>query len=125
MQRPLLTTAALILSATSAHAASETAPVGDNVIAAQRVALAENSAGKGYGPQSPRDLETLSGDNPNEFQPAPTATEMHLCNIHFHENAEHRGGEFTTYAGNGKGAGTGFLQDGDLSEAELAPLDPP
>lgn len=49
---------------------------------------------------------------------------MNLCNIHFHENAEHKGGQFTTYAGNGDGAGagTGFRYDGTLSEAELAPL---
>lgn len=24
---------------------------------------------------------------------------MNLCNIHFHKNAEHKGGEFTVYAG--------------------------
>ena len=48
---------------------------------------------------------------------------MNLCNIHFHENAEHKGGEFTTYAGNGdgEGYGTGFKYDGELTEAELAP----
>jgi hypothetical protein len=50
---------------------------------------------------------------------------MNLCNIHFHEGAEHRGGEFTTYIGNGDGHGygTGFKYDGTLSEAELAPVD--
>jgi hypothetical protein len=49
---------------------------------------------------------------------------MNLCNIHFHENAEHRGGDFTTYAGNGdgKGTGTGFKYNGTLTEAELAPF---
>jgi hypothetical protein len=30
---------------------------------------------------------------------------MNLCNIHFHKNAEHKGGEFTQYAGNGDGDG--------------------
>lgn len=52
---------------------------------------------------------------------------MNLCNIHFHEGAEHRGGEFTTYAGNGdgEGYGTGYLYDGELSVAELAPIDYP
>ena len=49
---------------------------------------------------------------------------MNLCNIHFHEGAEHKGGEFTKYAGNGngKGYGTGFLYNGLLSKAELAPV---
>ncbi|ABG31383.1 hypothetical protein CEP88_18600 [Roseobacter denitrificans] len=98
--------------------------VGDDVIAAQRAALAENTQGAGFGPQSPRDLETLRGNNPRAFGTAPEYTQMNLCNIHFHENAEHRGGEFTTYAGNGDGAGagTGFRYNGTLSEAELAPL---
>ena len=99
--------------------------VGDDVIAAQRAALAASTAGAGFGPQSPRDLETLEGNNNLFFNTAPASSEMNLCNIHFHENAEHRGGSFTTYAGNGngKGAGTGFVYDGELTEAELAPLD--
>ncbi len=99
--------------------------VGDDVIAAQRATLAASTAGAGFGPQSPRDLETLEGNNNLFFNTAPAYTEMNLCNIHFHENAEHRGGSFTTYAGNGngKGAGTGFVYDGELTEAELAPLD--
>jgi len=98
--------------------------VSDEVVAEQRANLASSTAGKGYGPQSPRDLETMAGANPRVFETAPAYTEMNLCNIHFHENAEHRGGEFTTYAGNGdgKGAGTGFVYNGELTEAELAPV---
>lgn len=97
--------------------------VGDDVIAAQRAALAKSTNGAGFGPQSPRDLETLTGKNARAFGEAPAYTAMNLCNIHFHENAEHRGGEFTTFAGNGdgKGAGTGFKYDGTLTEAERAP----
>ena len=50
---------------------------------------------------------------------------MTLCDIHFHENAEHKGVDFTTYAGNGdgKGNGTGYKYNGELTEAELAPVD--
>lgn len=101
--------------------------VGDDVVAAQRAALAANTDGAGFGPQSPRDLATLTGENTRSFEAAPSYNEMNLCNIHFHENAEHRGGEFTTYAGNGdgKGYGTGFKYDGTLTEAELAPLGRP
>ena len=47
---------------------------------------------------------------------------MNLCNIHFHKNAEHKGGEFTTYAGDGKGFLTGYKYDGRLTSAELAPV---
>ena len=102
-------------------------PVGDDVIAEQRAALAAATDGAGFGPQSPRDLTSAAGANRRAFSVAPPVTQMTLCDIHFHENAEHRGGNFTTYAGNGdgKGYGTGFLYDGERAEAELAPLDAP
>jgi len=98
--------------------------VGDEVIAAQRAALAENTAGAGFGPQAPRDIEVMDGTNMRTFEAAPSYTKMNICNIHFHEGAEHRGGEFTTYIGNGdgKGYGTGYAYNGTLTEAELAPI---
>jgi len=48
---------------------------------------------------------------------------MNLCNIHFHKNAEHKGGEFTEYAGNGNGHGyqSGYKYSGKLSATELTP----
>ncbi|MFO6423335.1 delta-class carbonic anhydrase [Motilimonas sp. KMU-193] len=98
--------------------------VDDNVIAQQRAALAENTQGKGFGPQSPRDIDTLAGNNKRIFSAAPAYTAMNLCNIHFHKNAEHKGGEFTKYAGNGDGKGyeSGYVYSGKLTEAELAPF---
>lgn len=126
MRKAIRTTTSIVAMtmALSGVANAEGAVVGDDVIAAQRAALAASTDGAGFGPQSPRDLETLTGENKRSFAAAPAYTEMNLCNIHFHENAEHRGGQFTTYAGNGdgKGYGTGFKYDGDLTEAELAPL---
>lgn len=97
----------------------------DKVIAEQRANLAKNTEGAGFGPQSPRDLRTEDGENPIEFSEAPDHDEMNLCNIHFHEGAEHAGGEFTKYAGHGDGEGynTGFLYSGKLSKAEMAPVD--
>lgn len=112
----------------SALAASDIAgAVSDEVIAGQRTALAAATAGQGFGPQAPRDLASSQGNNLRSFGRAPASAEMNLCNIHFHENAEHRGGQFTTFAGNGdgKGYGTGFKYDGSLSDAELAPLAQP
>lgn len=49
---------------------------------------------------------------------------MNLCNIHFHKNTEHKGGEFTKYAGNGDGHGylSGYQYSGQLTKAELSPL---
>lgn len=99
--------------------------VSDDVIAEQRANLAKNTAGKGFGPQSPRDLNTAKGNNIIAFNMAPAHTELNLCNIHFHKNAEHAGGEFTTYAGNGNGKGfeTGFVYDGKLAKSELMPVE--
>jgi hypothetical protein len=107
--------------ATAAHGDHEA--VSNKVIAGQRKELAKNTKGKGFGPQSPRDIDSKAGSNERTFGAAPAYTAMNLCNIHFHKNAEHKGGEFTTYAGNGDGHGylSGYKYDGHLSEAELAP----
>ena len=111
---------AIGLAGSLAIAADKTAS--DEAIAAQRAALAESTADAGFGPQSPRDIDSAAGTNERVFQPAPEYTEMNLCNIHMHEGAEHKGGEFTKYAGNGDGKGykTGFEYSGELSEAELS-----
>lgn len=107
--------------------AESTGPATEDDIAAQRANLAAATAGAGFGPQSPRDLDTATGSNQRVFSAAPAYTEMNLCNIHFHEGAEHRGGQFTTYAGpgDGKGYGTGYLFDGTLTEAELTAVAEP
>ena len=97
----------------------------DQYIAKQREALANNTAGKGFGPQSPRDIDSTAGTNKRMFEAAPEYTQMNLCNIHFHKNAEHKGGEFTAYAGNGDGHGfhSGYQYSGKLSKSELAESD--
>ncbi|MFA0813590.1 delta-class carbonic anhydrase [Microbulbifer epialgicus] len=99
--------------------------VSDEIIELQRANLEKNTTGKGFGPQAPRDIDSAAGNNTFLFGAAPTYTAMNLCNIHFHKNAEHKGGEFTMYAGNGDGRGyqSGFKYSGSLSKAELAPLD--
>lgn len=100
------------------------AAVADAVIAEQRQMLEENTRGAGFGPQSPRDIDAVEGRNSRTFSPAPASTAMNLCNIHMHKNAEHKGGEFTTYAGNGDGYGyhSGFQYSGELDASELEPL---
>lgn len=110
-----------------AHAASSQNTgytVSDQVIKDQRAALAKNTFDKGYGPQSPRDIDNIQGNNKRTFAQAPAYTKMNLCNIHFHKNAEHKGGEFTQHAGNGDGYGYrgGYQYSGELSEVELTPL---
>ena len=86
---------------------------------------AEGAACQGFGPQTPRDIDSMEGDNKRKFTPAPKSTEMNLCNIHFHKNAEHKAKAFAIYAGEGDGHGfeSGY-QCGiskELSKAELAP----
>ena len=113
------------LTLTVLQAKENASHVSDEVIAGQRGELAKNTEGKGFGPQAPRDIDSPGGNNPIKYSMAPDYTEMHLCNIHFHKNAEHKGGEFTTYAGNGDGKGyqSGYKYSGTLTEAELKPYE--
>lgn len=108
-----------------AHGSIHNETVADKVIADQRAALANNTMSQGFGPQAPRDLGSLTGSNPIAFSAAPDYKQMNLCNIHFHKNAEHKGGEFTLYAGNGDGHGyqSGYKFSGTLSADESKPLD--
>ncbi len=107
------------------HQPGDENQVADKIIAEQRQMLEKNTRAKGYGPQSPRDIDAKAGENRIMFKPAPAYQAMNLCNIHFHKNAEHKGGEFTRYAGNGDGHGylSGYQYSGELSEAELAPVE--
>ncbi len=116
---------AVVLTGTAVFASDIQNNVSDDVIANQRALLAENTRGVGFGPQSPRDIENVSGNNTVAFAAAPPHSEMNLCNIHFHEGAEHKGGEFTKFIGNGdgKGYGGGYAFSGQLSDAELDPLE--
>ncbi|TKB49074.1 hypothetical protein FCL40_09440 [Ferrimonas sediminicola] len=98
--------------------------VTNKFIKSQREKLEQNTVGKGFGPQSPRDIDSIAGENPITFGAAPAYSNMNLCNIHFHKNAEHKGGEFTHYAGNGDGHGYlgGYQYTGSLTSSELAPV---
>lgn len=98
-------------------------PVPDKVIAEQRKMLEKNTKGKGFGPQSPRNIDDADGKNKRLFGAAPEYKLMNLCNIHFHKSAEHKGGEFTKYAGNGDGKGyqSGYKYSGNLNANELKP----
>ncbi len=78
----------------------------------------------GFGPQTPRDIDSLGGENKRMFTMAPPSTKMNLCNIHFHENAEHKAKDFSIYAGDGNHGYDSGYQCGiskELSKAELAP----
>lgn len=124
--KAIIASATVALSAMTmimpAYATGESAmSVSDDAIEANRATLAASTSGAGFGPQSPRNIDVFKGSNDRDFEAAPSYTDMNLCNIHFHDGAEHKGGDFTTYRGNGdgKGFGTGYLYSGKLSESEL------
>ncbi|WP_409439974.1 delta-class carbonic anhydrase [Psychromonas sp. GE-S-Ul-11] len=123
----LCTTTALPLSVFASQTVTQSEPVSDQIIEQQRAELQQNTLDKGFGPQSPRDIDNIAGNNTQLFSYAPNTTDMNLCNIHFHKNAEHKGGEFTRYAGNGDGKGnnSGYLYAGQLTKEELTPISVP
>lgn len=86
---------------------------------------AEGPACQGFGPQTPRDIDSLKGENKRISTKAPPASKLNLCNIHFHKNAEHKAKAFAIYAGQGDGHGyeSGYqcAISKTLTPAELAP----
>jgi Delta carbonic anhydrase len=81
------------------------------VLALAAFAVAETPAAdtcSAAGPQSPRDIDKPEGTNRVTFSPAPPASEMHLCDVHFHRSAEHRARAYSTTAADGQG----FVCDG-------------
>ncbi|MDQ7015787.1 MAG: delta-class carbonic anhydrase [Gammaproteobacteria bacterium] len=119
----VLATSALLpmLVNAAGHGHDTHGSVSDTVVSEQRAELAESTKDKGFGPQSPRDIDSSAGRNTRAFNPAPASTAMNLCNIHLHKNAEHKGGEFAQYAGNGDGHGYqgGYEYSGKLNASEL------
>ena len=109
----------IVLSAISSLALAEqmSGAAGEAALAAQNATLSNNTNGKGYGPQSPRDLNSTNGSNKRLFNSAPAYQNLNLCNIHMHKNAEHSGGEFTQFAG----YGSGYKYAGKLSASESQP----
>ena len=75
-----------------------------------------------FGPQTPRDIDKKAGENKVRFSSAPSYKEMNLCDIHFHNHAEHKAKDFSIYAGDGnQGIGGGYQCNisKSLSKAEL------
>ena len=73
------------------------------------------------GPQTPRDISSTAGLNAVEFPIAPPASDMNLCNIHTHTNAEHKGPGFSVFVDATDSGGYACNATSDLTEAELAP----
>ena len=75
------------------------------------------------GPQSPRDISNRAGMNTDAFPLAPPASEMNLCNIHTHTNAEHKGPGFSIFVGDAYDGGYACNETPNLSPDELMPAD--
>lgn len=73
------------------------------------------------GPQTPRDIGSPLGLNAVEFPFAPPASEMNLCNIHTHTNAEHKGPGFSVFVDATDSGGYACNAAAELTSAELAP----
>ncbi len=71
------------------------------------------------GPQTPRDISNTSGLNTTLFDLAPPSSELNLCNIHTHTNAEHKGPGFSVFVGNSDDGGYACNDAKNLTEAEL------
>ena len=91
-------------------------------------AAAPEAACTGFGPQTPRDIDSAKGTNTRAFALAADYKQMNLCNIHMHENAEHKAKDYSIFAGEGhEGYGSGYKCNisKSLSKTELAPLAKP
>ena len=72
------------------------------------------------GPQTPRDIAQTSGLNNEQFPIAPPSHEMHLCNIHTHTNAEHKGPGFSVFVSDSDDGGYACNETAELTEKELS-----
>ena len=94
----------------------EPTPMADTATAAASPELCLDA-----GPQTPRDISNTMGLNTVEFPMAPPASEMNLCNIHTHTNAEHKGPGFSVFVDATDSGGYACNETAGLTEAELAP----
>lgn len=111
---------ALFLGAAALVSACTTAEMADESADTKVMAEAEEVCTT-FGPQTPRDISMKKGTNPIMFEMAPASTQMNLCNIHTHTQAEHKGPGFSVYAGPGADGGYQCNATADLTDAELAP----
>lgn len=76
----------------------------------------------GFGPQTPRDIDSAAGTNTRLFSEAPGHQKMNLCNVHFHKQAENKAKDFSLSAGDGTYGGFRCNATADLTLSELRPL---
>ena len=108
----------------AAEATSEAAAAVETAVEAAAEAVADSGGlCLDAGPQTPRDISSALGLNTVTFEMAPASTELNLCNIHTHTNAEHKGPGFEVFVNDTDSGGYACNETAELTEAELAPLD--
>ena len=75
------------------------------------------------GPQTPRDISDKHGLNETTFPLAPSSDQLHLCNIHTHTNAEHKGPDYSVFVNATDHGGYACNAANELSEQELKPAE--
>lgn len=119
--RHLVLALALLTAACGSESAPETSapePEASTDVAAEPAAT---GLCVDMGPQTPRDIASASGLNTEVFPLAPPVSEMNLCNIHTHTNAEHKGPGFSVFVSDADDGGFACNETPNLSDAELAP----
>ena len=111
-----LSALALTLAACASYDKAET-ETDDKAV----MASAEGPLCTDMGPQTPRDISSVTGLNFDDFAMAPDVSEMNLCNIHTHTNAEHKGPGFSVFVDDSDYGGYACNATDELTEAELAP----
>ena len=112
-----LASAAILLAACETRTVTKDTAETGKMMKAEKTELCTD-----MGPQTPRDIASLSGKNLMEFAMAPAASEMNLCNIHTHTNAEHKGPGFSVFVNDTDNGGYACNDAGSLTDIEL--LDP-
>lgn len=116
--------ATVLIACSSGEDNQPAAPAGEAEAKPEMVAAdAASEICTTFGPQTPRDISNVEGMNTDAFPMAPAASEMNLCNIHTHTNAEHKGPGFSVFVDDTDNGGYACNGTGDLSEAELAPAE--
>ncbi len=87
----------------------------------KKAKAAETELCSGFGPQTPRDIDSALGTNKVMFKMAENTENMNLCNIHFHRNAEHKAAAFSILEDDDPMQGYQCGISKNLSKAELAP----
>ena len=119
MRNFFLVMSAATLALTACSSGTTEAPEAVKEVVKETVEASKANLCTDMGPQTPRDISNVSGKNLLEFAMAPESTQMNLCNIHTHTNAEHKGPGFSVFVNNSDHGGYACNDAKDLTAAEL------